>query len=135
MPCQHITLLYLNWNILGILNQYILYNCRTLSTVKKCFKLYQQRKPEMRPNRIKPINKCLNHSLVIQSHLCPISINNKLYEEKYLSVLQICVLGQSLTCVPRQAKQSLSNSDIPFTFVLLSAPNKPTFVIFSAHKI
>ena len=47
----------------------------------------------------------------------------------------MCVLGQSLTCVPRQAKQSLSNSDIPFTFVLLSAPNKPTFVIFSAHKI
>ena len=89
----------------------------------------------MRPNTIKPINKCLNHSLVIQSHFCPISINNKLYEEQYLSVLQICVLGQSLTCVPRQAKQSLSNSDIPFTFVLLSAPNKPTFVIFSAHKI
>ena len=40
----------------------------------------------------------------------------------FLCIFQICVLVQFLTCVPRQAKQSLSNSDIPFTFVLLSAP-------------
>ena len=40
-----------------------------------------------------------------------------------LCIFQICVLVQFLTCVPRQAKQSLSNSDIPFTFVLLSAPS------------
>ena len=52
-------------------------------------------------------------------------------------------LGQSLTCVPRQAKQSLSNSDIPFTFVLLSAStsrsihdlkNKQILFVFAKMK-
>ena len=61
----------------------------------------------------------------------------------FLCIFQICVLVQFLTCVPRQAKQSLSNSDIPFTFVLLSAStsrsihdlkNKQILFVFAKMK-